>query len=264
MTCPFPGMDPYIERPAIWADFHDALITFIRSALQPLLRPNYVALGQDRLYVVESERPIFPDLAVVRTNSPMRPTGTGQGLMELDTPAIFELYREEIREPYLTIVEPAANNRVVTAIEVLSPKNKAPGEGRDAYLQKRDEYWDTGANLVEIDLLRTGEPTVRVSAERLATLSPWTYLVGVTRYRPPEQRVYAFPLNHRLPRIAVPLAARDDDVPLNLQAVFTQCWDSGPYPELLRYEDPPPGRLTKEELDWCDQRLKSAEYRGPS
>jgi Protein of unknown function (DUF4058) len=29
MDCPFPGMDPYIERSAIWADFHDALIAEI-------------------------------------------------------------------------------------------------------------------------------------------------------------------------------------------------------------------------------------------
>ncbi|MGH7128450.1 MAG: DUF4058 family protein, partial [Planctomycetaceae bacterium] len=58
MSCPFPGMDPYIERPEIWPDFHDSLIAALRGALQPLLRPRYAALTQDRLYVVESERPI--------------------------------------------------------------------------------------------------------------------------------------------------------------------------------------------------------------
>ena len=110
-----------------------------------------------------------------------------QALLELDTPTVFEIYREEVREPYLTIIEPAAGDRVVTAIEVLSPTNKAPGEGRDAYLQKRDEFWDAGANLVEIDLLRAGEPTVRLSPEQLATLPPWTYLVGVACYEPPRQ-----------------------------------------------------------------------------
>ncbi len=49
MPSPSPGMDPYIERPEIWPDFHDRLITFLQEALQPLLRPRYVALGQDRL-----------------------------------------------------------------------------------------------------------------------------------------------------------------------------------------------------------------------
>ncbi|MCA9222727.1 MAG: DUF4058 family protein, partial [Planctomycetales bacterium] len=28
MRCPFPGMDPYLEQPEIWPDFHDRLITF--------------------------------------------------------------------------------------------------------------------------------------------------------------------------------------------------------------------------------------------
>lgn len=58
MQCPFPGMDPYIERRAIWADFHDAFVAEIRGILQPLLRPKYAALMKDRLYVVESRRPV--------------------------------------------------------------------------------------------------------------------------------------------------------------------------------------------------------------
>ena len=33
MPSPFPGMDPYVERPAIWPDFHNRLITFICGAL---------------------------------------------------------------------------------------------------------------------------------------------------------------------------------------------------------------------------------------
>jgi hypothetical protein len=59
-------MDPYIERPAIWPDFHDAFVTAIRGLLQPLLKPRYVALMQDRWFVVESDRPIRPDVAVIR------------------------------------------------------------------------------------------------------------------------------------------------------------------------------------------------------
>ena len=65
-------------------------------------------------------------------------------ILEADAPAVFELSREEIRQPYLTTIEPAAGNRVVTAIEVLSPTNKEAGEGRDSYTEKRDEYWDAG------------------------------------------------------------------------------------------------------------------------
>ncbi len=264
MSCPFPGMDPYIERPEIWPDFHDSLIACIRGALQPLLRPRYAALTQDRLYVVESDRPIYPDLSVVRTSSSLPRAATGTAVLEVDGPAVFELWREEIRQPLLHIIEPAAGNRIVTAIEVLSPDNKTAGAGRVSYLAKREEFWAGGTNLVEIDLLRGGEPTVRLSAEKLASLHPWHYLVSVTRRWPSRQEVYAVPLPKRLPRVGIPLAEDDRDVPLDLQAAFTRCWDEGPYPELLRYDRAPPGRLTPEETNWCEQTLQAAGLRKPA
>lgn len=260
MPCPFPGMDPYLERPEIWPDFHDRLTTFVCGVLQPMLRPRYVALMQDRLYVVEAERPIRPDVSVIRTSSPQAPGGGGTAIavLDADEPAVFELWREEIRQPAIHIVEPAAGNRLVTAIEVLSPDNKIPGPGRTSYFRKREELWDGGANLVEIDLLRTGQPTVRVSDDHLESLRPWRYLVAVTRCWPSQQEVYAWPLARNLPRVAVPLADDDPDVVLDLPAAFRRCWDEGPYPELLHYDQAPPGELTEAEQQWCEQRLLGA------
>jgi hypothetical protein len=215
-------MDPYIERHEIWPDFHDSLVTYIGAALQPLLRPRYATLVQGRDYV---------------------------------------LRREEIHEPFIQIIEYAADHRVVTTIEVLSPGNKTSGTGRDSYLQKRDGFWAGGANTVEIDSLREGQPTVRLSAEELAGLVPYHYLVAVTRCRPSRQEVYAVPLQRRLRRVAIPLAGEDKDVTLDLQTVFTRCWDEGPYPEVLRYDGPPPGRLTPAEVSWCEQLLCDAGLR---
>jgi len=256
MPCPFPGMDPYIERPEIWPDFHDSLIAMIRGVLQPLLRPRYAALTQDRLYVFAADRPIRPDVSLIRTSS-RRPRDAATAVLEADEPAaVFELWRDEIREPLIHIVEPAAGNRLVTAIEVLSPENKQGGPGRRSYLRKRDECWQGGANLVEIDLLRAGRRTVRVGSEQLDALQPWRYLVVVTRRWPSRQEVYAVPLERRLPRIAVPLADDDRDVPLDLQAAFTRCWDEGPYPELLHYHAPAPGELTEAERQWCQGWLR--------
>jgi hypothetical protein len=257
-------MDPYIERPDLWPDFHDSLVPTIRGALQPLLRPRYVAVVQDRLYVVESDRPIRPDVAVVPALKPQPAPAGGVAIVEADTAAVFELWREEIREPLIEIVEPAAGNRVITAIEVLSPDNKRAGEGRDAYLKKREEFWASGTNLVEIDLLRQGDPTVRIAKTKLESLRPWHYLVAATRRWPSRQEVYAIPLQRRLPRIAIPLAENDKDVILDLQAVFTRCWDEGPYPELSRYDGPPPGRMTPEEMAWCEQVLREVKLRPSS
>lgn len=261
MQCPFPGMDPYIERPAIWPDFHDSFVAALKAALQPLLRPKYVALMQDRLYVVEAEQVRKPDVAIVRTPAREFPSG-GAAVLEMeevDEPAIFERYREEFREPVIEIIEPAAGNRLVTAIEVLSPENKRPGAGRNSYLTKREQYRQAEANLVEIDLLRGGQHTVEPTAEELESLQPWRYLVAVLRY-PSTHEVYAFPLERRLPRIKIPLAYEDPDVRLDLQAVFTRCWSEGAYPELLHYDAPPPGTLTDDELRWCRTRLRAAGF----
>ncbi|MBM4090587.1 MAG: DUF4058 family protein [Planctomycetes bacterium] len=257
MSCPFPGMDPYIERPEIWPDFHDSLIAAIRGALQPSLRPRYAAVIQDRLYVVEADRPIRPDVSVVRTTSE-RAHGGAMALLEADAPAVFELRLEEVRQPLIHIVEPAAGNRVVTAIEVLSPDNKVPGLGRTSYLRKRDELWEAGVNLVEIDLLRAGEATVRISPVHLDTLRPWRYVVAVTRRRALRQEVYAVPLEYRLPRVGIPLAGDDPDVTLDLQAAFTRCWNEGPYPELLHYAGPTPAGLTETEAQWCGRMVRQA------
>jgi hypothetical protein len=253
-------MDPYLERPEVWSDFHHTLITFIRHALKPLLKPRYVAVIEDRLYVVEAERPIRPDVSIMRSSAPARPPGTGTAMLEPDAPAVFVLERETIREPTIHILEPTVGNRLVTAIEVLSPTNKTAGPGRTSYLQKREEFWENGANLVEIDLLHEGPNTVRVSTEKLAILPPWRYLVAVTRCEPPRQEVYAFPLQNRLPRVAIPLSEAPDVV-LDLPVPFAQSWEDGPYPDALFYGSPPPGKWTAEEIAWCEERLSEGGFR---
>ncbi len=259
MQSPFPGMDPYIERPAIWADFHDRLVAEICGLLQPRLRPNYAALVQDRLYVLEAERPIFPDVFVVKTRS-KRETNGGVAVLDIAKPVIFKVAEEERRQPYLEIVEPAAGNRLITAIEVLSPDNKTKGPGRKNYLQKRAEVRQARASLVEIDLLRAGNPTLRVSANQLKKLPPWHYLAGVMR-RPKQQEVYPIALQQRLPIVGIPLKRKDADIPLDLQAAFSLVWEKGPYPALLNYDGPPPGDMTPDEIAWCDQQLRHAGYR---
>ena len=257
MRCPFPGMDPYLERPAIWPDFHDSLIAYTRETLQPQLRPRYVALTQDRLYVVEHERPIRPDVSILRTDSD---GGVATAVaVEPDTPLVVEIIEEEIRQPLIHIIEPAAGNRVVTAIEVLSPDNKTPGPGQTSYLRKRDELWQSEAHLVEVDLLRGGGRVLRVSPQRLEQLPPWCYLVAVSR-RPSQCEFYTFSLEQSLPRVAIPLAHGDPDVVLDLQAAFTRCLDAGPYPELLQYDQPAPGELTVEQAAWCKPRLVESGY----
>jgi Protein of unknown function (DUF4058) len=39
MPSPFPGMDPFLENPGIFSDFHDSFITYLRENLQANLPP---------------------------------------------------------------------------------------------------------------------------------------------------------------------------------------------------------------------------------
>src|SRR5687767_10347134 len=73
MPSPFPGMDPYLESAAIWPDVHHELISEIRGALNPSLRPDYVARVELRVYISDEDDPgreaIIPD---VRIEKPKR------------------------------------------------------------------------------------------------------------------------------------------------------------------------------------------------
>jgi hypothetical protein len=262
MPSPFPGMDPYIERPAIWPDFHDRLIASIVGKLQPQLRPRFAAVTQDRLYLVESDRAVYPDVAIIETPQPNRRDGGSTAVLEVDAPTVFEFDEEEIREPFIEIVEPSSG-RIVTTIEVISPPNKDRGKGHYAYEQRREQHWDAGANVVEIDLLRAGASIVRVAKHKLDGLRPWDYVVAVSRRAPGRHEVYTFALERRLPRISIPLLRKVPDVALDLQAAFDRCWDEGPYPGMSRYDDPPPGEMSAERIAWCQQRLRDAGYLKP-
>lgn len=261
MPSPFPGMDPFLERSEIWPDFHGSMIAYIREALQPLLRPQYVALTQDRLFAVENNRPIRPDISVFETQPYYANAGRGDTktieMVEADpATTILEIQQDEIRQPFIQIIEPASGNRVITAIEVLSPDNKTPGSGQKSYQQKQKELWASGANLVEIDLWSAGVRTVLGNPGLAVDDLKRRYLVTVSRAEPTRCEFYGIDLPQRLPRIAVPLKATDKDVTLDLPAVFQRCYDSGPYPQLLYYDKPASTALTDSEATFVAQVLK--------
>ena len=41
MPSPFPGVDPYIESPALWSDFHNNLASEIQAQLNRRIQPRY-------------------------------------------------------------------------------------------------------------------------------------------------------------------------------------------------------------------------------
>ena len=50
MPTPFPGMDPYLEHPALWKEVHTGLSVAIADALGPQIRPRYRVSVERRAY----------------------------------------------------------------------------------------------------------------------------------------------------------------------------------------------------------------------
>ena len=63
MPSPFPGMDPYLEDPYLWPDFHNALAAQMRDVLNRHLPEHYFAqleMREEMGIVGERNRPRSP------------------------------------------------------------------------------------------------------------------------------------------------------------------------------------------------------------
>lgn len=255
----FPGMDPFIEGYE-WEDFHSRCMTSIADAIVPAVRPDYSVRTERRIYVEHQDYEavpgqIRPDITIVREMAEgRRRKSQGQSAVATVEPVERSLPGPfEIREKYL-VIRQLNSGEVVTVIELLSPSNKRTGsEGREVYLSKRQEIIESPTSLVELDLLRSGErlPTVE-------SLPEGDYYAFVRRSsRRMKVDVYAWPLNHRLPVIPIPLATGDREVSLDLQAVFDGVYDRAGYDYSLRYDHAVVPKLNKPETRWVNGLLKN-------
>jgi hypothetical protein len=267
-------MDPYLEHPAHFPDLHDSMIAYIREFLQVRLPAPYYAVIGCRIWVESSRRSIGPDVEVRRQNGPAGGTDTTGSATAVATatrtqPLIITLAAEEHRETSVEIYSRyGEGERLVTVIEVLSLANKTPGaHGRDLYQGKQQELLAGAVHLVEIDLLRGGTHTTAVPRDLIEERAgPFDYHVCAHWYnRPANYLVYPTRLEERLPEVAIPLLPDDPAVPLDLQAVFDRCYDTGPYRRRVRYgqdEIIPP--LSASRADWATRLLREKGMTGPA
>lgn len=140
------------------------------------------------------------------------------------TPTLVEpLYELEVTERWIEIRD-KRDREVVTVIELLSPFNKAKNTaGRAAFLRKRNNVMLTRTHWVEIDLLHAGERTPEIADKSdYYALLKRSGVLGA-------YEVWYFDLRDRMPIIAIPLRDPFPDVPLDLQAVFTDAYRRGGY-----------------------------------
>src|SRR4051812_13617848 len=82
MPGPFPGMDPWLEGPGFFPDFHTTFVGYVREALSIVLPPPFYTALSTRVWLEESERRVEPDVDVLRpANGRKGGNGGGVALM---------------------------------------------------------------------------------------------------------------------------------------------------------------------------------------
>ncbi len=259
MASPFPGMDPFWEAADHWRGFHNLLAAEILRRLNPLLVPKYYAdievhAALEEITIGQSHH-IYPDVAVLERQPQLRDpaTVTSARTATLKAPLkrVIEI-PEQFKLRAVRVYE-TASNLLVTTIEVLSPANKN-GEGLREYQRKRSRLLRADIHLVEIDLLRGGQRPGREVAEPPLDTD---YVVVVNRADNQNLRtseIWPVALNEALPQIPIPLIPPDQDVVLDLAAVFTQIYNDAYYGLRVDYCAPVPSpHLRPEIATWWRQ-----------
>ncbi|MEM9148931.1 MAG: DUF4058 family protein [Cyanobacteria bacterium P01_F01_bin.3] len=261
MASPFPGMDPYLEQPAFWSSFHTRLIVAIADTLAPLIRPNYYVEVETRTYMDTPEGEILvgiPDAIVLSESGAV--TEPNKSLMTAENIAIA-LKRPpvpvtlpmpiEVKERYLEI-RAVQDDQVITVIEVLSPANKRPGKGRDAYEAKRLDVLGSASHLVEIDLLR-GDASLPIDGFNES--SDYYVLVSTSEQRPVAQ-LYPFGIRETLPTFLMPLQQADETIAIDMQPIFEGVIERASYDTRIDYTQPLRSpSLSIEDQQWVSKLL---------
>lgn len=269
MPSPFPGMDPYLEDPKFWPDAHSGLVAEIRSELNRVMPKGYSAQSEYRyeMDILIDDDPRdrqVRDADVALTSSRKQPRRDG-GTAVLESPRREITERVEVvatdptRRAFVEIRKTDPERRLVTVLEILSPSNKRPGDDRDAFATKQRETIGAGVHFVTIDLLREGErqvfgPESRRRVERMQPRPDYLVTVDIAGCEGVLLKTSLYPASIRemLPCIGVPLSDGDPNVPLDLQYVFQNTYDAGPYPRgAVDYTKPPRPPLSGEDADWA-------------
>ncbi|KYC40504.1 hypothetical protein WA1_25615 [Scytonema hofmannii PCC 7110] len=159
--------------------------------------------------------------------------------------------RTYLSKKYLEIRE-MGKNYAVTVVEILSPKNKRAGEGRDAYERKRRQVLASITNLVEIDLLRGGK-----SMPILGSLPNTDYCILISRGdRRPESDLYGFSLRQSIPSFPLPLVPLDVEPVVDLQTLLNEVYDQAGFDMRIDYSLPCVLPLKEGDAAWANALLQ--------
>jgi hypothetical protein len=233
-------MDPWLESPYIWGDFHQSFAGAIRAQLNRRLTKPYYARLEAR-----------PDVGIVE-----------------DEDAVASRFSNEPgKHVYVEIRDASRDHQLVTLVEIVSPSNKRKGKDRRSYLRKQREVLSSEANLIEIDLLRAGKrlfASTDIEASLEMVSKRVDYVVVISRGWKRDDlsssfELFAISINELLPCIPLPLTKDRPEIPVDLQRLFDEAYDTGPYTDgAVNYDEAPDPPLPAEFAVWADERLRKA------
>lgn len=161
-----------------------------------------------------------------------------------------------MREGYLEIKD-VATKEVVTVIELLSPANKRSGKGRQMYEEKREQVFGSRTHLIEIDLLRGGQPLPMIGNNLESH-----YRILVSRgNRRPQADLYAFNLQNIMPVFPLPLRLDDVEPMIDLQSLLNGIYDIAAYDLKIDYSKEVVPLLSEADAIWADAWLREQGLR---
>lgn len=263
MSSPFPGMNPYLEHPDLWSEVHHRLITAIADDITSHLSQKYRVAIEKRIYRPDTEDSVLigiADVAIFQAKKTSQTSDLSRGqtaVMTLPTETENKSLTVtlplplEIKEGYLEIRE-VATGKVITVIEVLSPTNKKTKEGRKAYLQKREELLKSDTNLVEIDLIITGD-----KMPILTNIPETDYRILIARsHLLPSAQLFAFTVRESISNFPIPLQPGEQDIELNVQDLLLGIYERARFDLTIDYNQNPVPDLLVKDREWMDLLLR--------
>ncbi|MCB9152396.1 MAG: DUF4058 family protein, partial [Caldilineaceae bacterium] len=134
--------------------------------------------------------------------------------------------------------------------------NKSSAEGRQQYERKRLHVLASATSLVEIDLLRGGQPFA-MKVRGVAPHEPSDYRIVISRnWQRPAADLYLFSVRQLIPSFHIPLRWGETEPVLPLNQILHQLYDRGGYDLAIDYSQPPAPPLSAEDAAWAAQLMQ--------
>lgn len=259
MPSPFPGMDPYLESPTQWSDFHPTFIQAWREAVAERLPGNYFARVGEDVVLIAPDLGIGqgrePDVLVSR--DPQRRGGAGAaniGGARVSPMTLANIdYVDPHTEAFIEVLR-LPDQEVVAVLELLSPTNKS-GDGRGFYFEKRQQLLRQKVHILELDLIRAGR---RLRLDRPLPRGDYYAFLSHADRRP-DCDVYPWTVRDTLPILPLPLLVPDHDIEIDLGRAFEVAYKRGQYDRLIRYDQSPPApSFAGEDAEWVARTARGA------